>query len=94
MTYQLASAAEKARHQREARQLDAVRITFPGWEIDRFVSDDGVTWTARLRRDISPQMREAGVLPVVERPDAPSLVSALSAQVELIHRTRAYTWPT
>ena len=83
-------------HQAESlsRQLAVLRSTYPGWEIQRIIGEpEGDTWTAELRRELTCQMRVAGVKEHISAPDAMSLAATLSQQVALIHHHRARSWP-
>ncbi|MFG3437879.1 hypothetical protein ACGF0J_11630 [Nonomuraea sp. NPDC047897] len=79
---------------RAVQQLAVLRTTYPGWEIHRILdSPERATWTATLRREVTPIMRSDGVEQHVERPDVPSLASALAHQVALLHNHRALKRP-
>ncbi len=66
-----------------ARQLDALRTTYPGWEI----GCDGVVWTAWLRRTYTAALAQAGVARVVTEEDPQTLASALARQVSQLETT-------
>ncbi|MEV0614143.1 hypothetical protein AB0I81_12535 [Nonomuraea sp. NPDC050404] len=71
-----------------ARQLSALRNTYPAWEIDRERDPSGQEcWTARLRRKLTIEMATAGVERAFRQPDAIALMTALAWQSHLIRRT-------
>ncbi|GAA3527722.1 hypothetical protein GCM10022419_003140 [Nonomuraea rosea] len=77
------------------RQLDALRTTYPAWEIQHLPEGPGqARWTARLRRPITAQLRAVGVQEHVAGPDAFTLASALAHQAALLHNRRSRTWST
>ncbi|TMR22096.1 hypothetical protein ETD86_13080 [Nonomuraea turkmeniaca] len=65
---------------RAARQLDALRSTYPAHDIEH-----GSQWTARLRRPLTQKLRNAGVHELIEQADAESLASTLAHQTRLLH---------
>lgn len=65
------------------RQLAALEQTFPGWRITVV----NRCWWAYRRGPVTPELRDAGVYPSLARPSAEALGTALSMQVEVIHRT-------
>jgi hypothetical protein len=78
----------------EGRQLAALRVTYPAWEI----SCDGNRpsadrWTAELRRQTTATMKTSGIRPRITSPDAVTLASTLAHQSALIHNGRAGNWP-
>lgn len=78
----------------EGRQLAALRVTYPAWEIS--YGGDGPhmgRWTAELRRQITAPMRAAGIRQLIQSPDAVTLASTLAHQTSLIHGRRALAWP-
>ncbi|MFC4115649.1 hypothetical protein [Nonomuraea zeae] len=77
------------------RQLDALRTTYPAWEIQHLAEGPGpARWTARLRRPVTAQLLAAGVRERVGGPDAITLASALAHQSALLHNRRPGLWPT
>lgn len=70
-------------------QLDALRSTYPGWDIECSREPGGLfRWRAVLRRLLTTELKVAGVQAAVEKPDALSLASALAHQASLIHNNR------
>ncbi|MFF4191973.1 hypothetical protein [Nonomuraea sp. NPDC001831] len=47
----------------EERQLDALRSTYPGWDILIDHKNPGQRWVAELHRPMTRQLASAGVLP-------------------------------
>ncbi|MEU6714176.1 hypothetical protein ABZ897_22135 [Nonomuraea sp. NPDC046802] len=69
------------------RQLSVLNNTYPLWEVTRVKGPSGeVWWTARLRRDLSPEMVAAGVMPYAEQSDAIALAATLAWQTYLVHQ--------
>lgn len=79
--------------QLRARQLVALRGTYPGWRISWVRDLSGLEWwIAELRRPVTEQMRHAGVAEVVKHPDAGTLSGTLSRQAALVHAARSRVW--
>ncbi|MEV0617284.1 hypothetical protein AB0I81_28450 [Nonomuraea sp. NPDC050404] len=77
-----------------SRQLDALRSTYPAWEIHFRVDEPGTTrWTAVLRRPVTAKLWSDGVRERIGSPDAVTLASVLSRQSSLLHNGRADTQP-
>lgn len=88
-THEVESPSHRAVH-----QLAVLRSTYPGWKIQHITGgSESDTWTARLRRERTQRMRNAGVKEHLEAPDAVSLGAMLSQQVALVHDTKACSWP-
>ncbi|MFI7701708.1 hypothetical protein [Nonomuraea sp. NPDC049480] len=75
------------------RQLSTLRNTYPAWNIDRERGPAGeVSWTAELRRELTPALVAAGVMSTIRQPDAIALAATLAWQAALLHnggRSRA-----
>jgi hypothetical protein len=80
-----------AEQDQQTRQLDALRSTFPGWEI-LIETDDytGPWWVAELRLPLTQELADLGVLQRVRRSDGASLAAALSRQARLLHSVEAF----
>ncbi|TMR97324.1 hypothetical protein [Nonomuraea basaltis] len=72
------------------RLLYVLRRTYPGWDIVRGKDESGEEcWQARLRADITPALRDASVVEVLQKSDGITLASALAHQQALVHNFRA-----
>ncbi|TYB59869.1 hypothetical protein FXF51_33215 [Nonomuraea sp. PA05] len=68
------------------RQLDALRSTYPAWEIHFRVDAPGAArWTAVLLRPMTAQLSAQGVLESIGCSDAITLASTLARQASLLH---------
>ncbi|MEV4173963.1 hypothetical protein [Nonomuraea sp. NPDC049709] len=66
------------------RQQSVLRISFPGWEHEPRPAG----WTSTLRRPVTEEMAEAGILQEIRRDSYRDLIQALSAQALLIEGVR------
>ncbi|NJP93413.1 hypothetical protein HCN51_28875 [Nonomuraea sp. FMUSA5-5] len=72
------------------RQLDALRTTYPAWDIHFRVDAPGAArWTAVLLRPVSARLSAQGVRQRIGCSDAITLASALAHQSALLHNNRA-----
>jgi hypothetical protein len=74
----------------QARQLDALRSTFPGWDIEAGHDGTGPWWVAELRIPLTQELADLGVLQRVRRDDGAGLAAALSHQARLVHSVEAF----
>ncbi|MFG1709258.1 hypothetical protein ACFLIM_39310 [Nonomuraea sp. M3C6] len=73
-------------------ELDQLRTTYPGWDIDRERDFMGGEWgAAELRQPLTQELVDAGVVKRIRRSDAVELSSTLAWQSALVHRS---PWPT
>ncbi|GAA4939801.1 hypothetical protein HD597_009056 [Nonomuraea thailandensis] len=69
------------------RQLDALRSTYPAWEIHfRVDAPSAARWTAVLLRPMTARLSAHGVRERVGCPDAITLASTLARQSGLLHK--------
>ncbi|MEV0316676.1 hypothetical protein [Nonomuraea fuscirosea] len=70
----------------KALQYATLQSDYPGWTITYGIAADSgkEEWRAILRREVTEQMRKAGILRELVEDDAISLTSALSAQARKI----------
>ncbi|MFB4266506.1 hypothetical protein [Nonomuraea sp. GTA35] len=69
------------------RQLDALRSTYPAWEIHFSVDAPAAArWTAVLLRPMTARLSARGVRERVGCPDAITLASTLAHQAGLLHK--------
>ncbi|MEU4405047.1 hypothetical protein AB0F88_11010 [Streptosporangium sp. NPDC023963] len=83
-----AQFSDEAAHLAE-RQLQALQQEFPGWDITCVADLSTPVWHAVLRAEPTARQKTAGVVAKLMRFSAEALASALSTQVERIHRARA-----
>lgn len=70
-------------------QLRALEITYPGWDFECVQENGRLSWSARLRGEVTPRHRAAGVLQVVTLDSCPGLTAVLAMQQALIWQLRA-----
>ncbi|TMR99498.1 hypothetical protein [Nonomuraea basaltis] len=71
-------------------QLSALRRMYPAWEFVRGMDEaGGECWQMRLCVEITPPMRNAGIVEVVERSDYDSLAYELRRQEAILRPFRA-----
>lgn len=69
------------------RQLYALRMTYPGWEIeiDTEADHQGVIWwRATYLRPVTPEMTQRGIKQITRGSDGVELAGALSRQAALL----------
>ncbi|GAA2209304.1 hypothetical protein GCM10009850_047620 [Nonomuraea monospora] len=66
------------------RLLVLLRLIFPEWDISYEHRPDKVEWFGILKRDLSAQMREAGVVRTVRCPSGTRLATELTKQLAVL----------
>ncbi|WP_186403659.1 hypothetical protein [[Actinomadura] parvosata] len=77
-----------AREWRAVRRLVELRAVYAGRHMERHRDEEyREWWVAVLLRAIMPELKTAGVLALVERPNDATLTTALAWQVSLLGNT-------
>ncbi|MFI7642938.1 hypothetical protein [Nonomuraea sp. NPDC049400] len=70
-------------------RLSSLRRTHPAWEFVRGTDEAGrECWQMRLCVEITPPMKDAGIVEFVQRPDFISLTDELRRQAAILHPFR------